>query len=1328
MRRALRYAGWSVAVVALIALLLVSAVIVAGNTRDGRHLLEHETARVTSGRVRIAGLKGRFPCRITIARMQLSDSRGLWMSAEGISLRWSPLALLRWDLHVETLHVTRIDVARRPVSTSSGGGAAHLPRIDLDRMQIGTLVLEPPAAGHLARLSVRGSLHYRSVQDAQASLLARRTNGQGIYELTWRAAPSAVEASLTLEEPAGGPLEHWLNLPGLGALNIAASLHGPRDAEQLRFTARAGQLAANASGTLDLQRRSADLTYAVRSPAMAPRAGLAWRRLELTGRWQGPLASARANGALDLEGLEFADGAALGSLRAHLAADGRVLTVRARARALRLPGPHPHLLQGSPLDLEATLQLHAAQRPLQIRVTDRLFEFSARALTAGTRSATFTLQVPDLAALATLDRQDMRGTLQLSGSLAQRGATTQLDVRGAGSLRGVSAIARLLGTDARLALKASLTPTSADLERLTLTGRAVSFSATGHAERNRAGAPPGALRSLRARWQASLMDLRVVSPMASGSLQVSGTVSGALDALALNVQARSRVSLHGSKPGTIEATLRARGVPSALNAALRVRGAFEGAPLRFDAALRRTAGRRYRLDLPHAQWRSVDLAGSVAYGPGLAAARGRFRLSVARLTDLQPWVGAALAGRIDANLSLAPVAGRETVQMALTTRDLSVGDLRGALKVSVTGPIDALQAEVTADSPDVRGAPASVAVAARLDGVARRIDLLHLSAQYRGRRLQLLAPARVAFANGLRVRDLRLGLHKAVLALDGELAPALDVRVSLQHFDAGLLDTLVPHLLAEGTFDAEAHLSGSRAAPSGEASFEVSGLRLAGPAAQGLPGVNARGVAHLRGRFADVSVALEAGTASRLVFSGRVPLSATGRLGLKLTGKMDAALANAFLEARGDRAQGTLTVDAHVDGTVGAPQIHGVMQLANGDLRDYANGVHINDINARLVGDHGVLRIASLTARAGRGHLSATGMIGVLRPQMPIDVSVSAHDIQPVTSDILTADLDAELRVAGTLRQRLDVTGTIRVRHASITVPNGFPPNVATIKVIRPRQTLRGQRRARRLVVRLGLHLQAPESIFVRGRGLNAQLGGALQISGTTAQPRVSGGFTMIRGTFSLAGTHLNFTRGRVGFNGAGLTGKIDPTLDFVAQTTVVYTVATTVTLRVTGFADAPKISLSSQPPLPQDDLLALLLFGKPASQLTPYELADTGAGLASLSGIGDGGASRYNPLTWIRHTFGLNTFSVASATPGTGGVGSTSAGTSVTAGKYISNRVYVAATHTTQGSSQIRVDIVLTPRLKLETRLGNGTASAQGITPQNDPGSSIGLSYQIRY
>ncbi|MGH9919184.1 MAG: translocation/assembly module TamB domain-containing protein, partial [Nitrososphaerales archaeon] len=393
---------------------------------------------------------------------------------------------------------------------------------------------------------------------------------------------------------------------------------------------------------------------------------------------------------------------------------------------------------------------------------------------------------------------------------------------------------------------------------------------------------------------------------------------------------------------------------------------------------------------------------------------------------------------------------------------------------------------------------------------------------------------------------------------------------------------------------------------------------------------------------------------------------------------------NSILEARGERAAGTITVNASVAGTAHEPQIRGVVRLASGDLRDYAEGVHLEDINARLVGGRGILRIASMTARAGPGQLSAKGTVGVLQPGMPIDVSLSAQHIQPITNDILTANVDTQMRVAGTLRKHLDVTGTIHVNRASVNIPNGFPPSVATLDVIRPGQAQQPVATATsRLVIVLGITLNAPDAIFVQGRGLDAQLGGKLEIAGTSDNPQVSGGFRMVRGVFSLAGTNLNFTSGKVSFNGQGLKGGIDPTLDFIAQSSVTYNGPTMVTLTVSGFADSPKISLSSSPPLPQDDLLGLLLFGKPASQLTAVQLAETGAALASLSGIGGGGSggSKWNPLSWIKKAFGLNTVSVgsASSSSNTGASsGSQTNGASLTAGKYVSKRVYVAATQST--------------------------------------------------
>ncbi|HEY2037478.1 MAG TPA: translocation/assembly module TamB domain-containing protein, partial [Steroidobacteraceae bacterium] len=1165
MPRGARIAAWSVGGLLLLILILIAAIVVIGNSAGGRRLLESETAKLTSGRVRISGLGGSFPGAIDVARLQLSDPKGVWLTADQVSLRWSPLALLAWHMHIDSLHIGAAEVARKPVSApktkSQASSQSSLPRIDIDRMTVDTLVLEPAAAGMSARLNIQGNLHYRSMTDARGALVARRSNGTGDYEVVLGIERSRMTARLRLEEPASGPLEHLVNLPDLGALSVVASVDGPRTAEQLRLNAHAGQLSATAHGTVDLVGRAADLSYSVNSPAISPQPGVAWRRVALQGRWIGPMTAPHATGVLDLEGLELSDGAQLGSLRANLAADGRTLTLRATADGIMMAGSQPQLLQGSPLNLNATWHLDATGRPLQLSLAHRLLDLNVQAVTSGSRSATFDLRLHDLSALAASYHQDIRGTMSLSGKVAEQGpSNTTLDVSGSGNLGGACVASKLLGADARLHVAGTMTTATVDVDTLELSGRALSVSAWATAERAGPGATTRGVQSLRAHWKISLPKLALIWPTVAGSFETTGTADGPLQSLTANVQASSQLAMQGEPAGKVEASLQARGLPSAPRAEVLANGEFAGAPLRLEASLEQVAANTFHVRIPRITWKSVSVNGDVTSGRDLAAGHGTLRLRVGTLADLQAVVKEHLAGSITGNFALTPGAGGTRANFDLVARNVVAGGISGDGHLSALGPLDALRISLAAQSPDLHGSPANIAAGARLDDVKRVLDLDQLQAHYHGQTLRLVSPSRVLFARGITVRNLQLGAQKAVVAVDGELSPALNFRASIHHVDAALVDAFVPNLLAQGTFNADAVLRGSKAAPVGSASFQMTGLKLANAAAQGLPAVNMRGSARFRGQSADLAAELDSGSASRLTMRGRAPLNTTGTVALRIAGKFDAAMMNSILEARGERAAGAITVKASVTGTAHEPQIRGVVQLANGDLRDYAEGIHLGDINARLVGGRGILKIASMTARAGPGQLSATGTVGVLQPQMPINVSLSAQHIQPVTNDIMTANLDTHIQVAGTLRQRINVTGTIHVNHASINIPNGLPPNVATLDVIRPGQSPQPAATSK-LVIALGMSLDAPDAIFVQGRGLDAQLGGRLQIAGTSDNPQVSGGFRMIRGTFALAGTSLNFTSGKVSFNGQGLKGRIDPTLDFIAQSSVVYNGPTTVTL-----------------------------------------------------------------------------------------------------------------------------------------------------------------------
>jgi translocation and assembly module TamB len=307
------------------------------------------------------------------------------------------------------------------------------------------------------------------------------------------------------------------------------------------------------------------------------------------------------------------------------------------------------------------------------------------------------------------------------------------------------------------------------------------------------------------------------------------------------------------------------------------------------------------------------------------------------------------------------------------------------------------------------------------------------------------------------------------------------------------------------------------------------------------------------------------------------------------------------------------------------------------------------------------------------------------------------------------------------MRERIDIAGAVQLNRTLIGIPNSLPPNVAELDV-RRRGKAAPVAPDKQLVIGLDVGVQAPQEFLVQGRGLDAEMGGELHVSGTTDTPFVSGGFDLQRGSFSLAGNKLSFTQAsRVSFNGAGLKHKIDPTLDFTAQTTTAD--GTTAILHITGLADAPQFEFTSSPVYPQDEIMARLLFGVPGAQLSALQLAQVGVALATLSGVGgDGGL---NPLVKLQKSLGLDRLTVGA---GTAAPGTENTGASIAAGRYISKRVYVEAKQNSTGTSQLETDVDLTKHLKLQTRLGNGPASVQGTTPENDPGSSVGLSYQFEY
>ena len=1323
MRRALKISAWAMGTAALVAVLLGGAVYIAGNTDSGRAMIERLTLRLTSGHVSLSGLNGSFPHRLTLERLQLSDYRGVWLTAEKVSVDWSPSALLARRFQINTLHAAAVDMERLPESppNAPSSGPVSIPRIDVAALSVDAVKLGAQLAGMPATVTLRGSYHLRSVQDMVIDAAAHRIDGDGDYDLKLRFDSKRMDAALNLHEPAGGPLENILQLPGLGALAATVNLSGPRSAERLELSIAAGGLRGHAEGSLDFNDLSADLEFAFDSPALAPRADLAWERASVHGRWHGSIKAPRADGHIDIVRLRLPGSVQLATLNGDLKADSGSAALHAVIGGLQIPGPRPQLLQDSPITLDASMRLDAPTRPLELRASHRLFSLQAAAATAGKRSATVELRLPALGELAALAGQNVTGSALIKAQLQDDGTATHAVVDARASRRpGTEIWSGMVGDRATLQLSGIVTDRAITLENLKFTGRAASLSAGGELSRPPAGAARPNPQSLRVRWDVNVSDLNTVSPALAGTLKGSGTLTGPITALTAEARLTSTVSVRGSPSGTISATAKVTGLPSAPSGTFAAQGLLDGAPVHVDVSVERGQAGAVRALIRRAEWKSAHAEGDITVAA--AQTHGQLQLQMGQLADLQGLLGMKVGGSLAGTVALRAQQGQTHAQLHFDARDLTFEQLEGNAQLSAEGVTDALGFKLELQLPDLRGSKASVSASGSVNLDARKIALAAADVNYRGQDVRLLSPAQIALADGVSVDVLKLGVQSAVLQLRGEISPALDLRASLHQVQPALINVFAPGLLASGTVEGRARLKGTVASPTGQVRLTATDMRMADDAAFGLPPVDLQASAQLTGDTADLDVRLTAGTASRLNVTGRVPLAAEGALDLKIGGSLDVGMINPLLEARGQHATGELSVDAAVGGSAAAPQIGGTLNLTKGSVRDYARGLGLTDVTGALVGSEGTLQIKSLTATAAPGKVSVTGSIGVLQSGMPVDLHIKAENAQPLVSKLVTANLNADLHVSGTARQRLDISGSVNLNRTLIGIPNSLPPNVAVLDVRRRGKTLPAAVE-KPLVIGLDVAVKAPQEILVQGRGLDAEMGGELHLSGTTDTPAVSGGFGLLRGTFSISGNKLSFTPdSNVTFNGAGLKNTIDPTLDFTAQTTVG---ATTVTLKITGQADSPQFELTSSPPLGQDEIMAQLLFGTSVQQLSGLQLAQIGATLATLSGVG--GDSGLNPLAKLQKSLGLDRLTVGAGTAYTA-TGPESSGASIAAGRYITKRIYVEAKQTSQGTSQFETDVDLTKHLKLQTRVGNGTASVQGVTPDNDPGSSVGLLWQFEY
>jgi translocation and assembly module TamB len=233
--------------------------------------------------------------------------------------------------------------------------------------------------------------------------------------------------------------------------------------------------------------------------------------------------------------------------------------------------------------------------------------------------------------------------------------------------------------------------------------------------------------------------------------------------------------------------------------------------------------------------------------------------------------------------------------------------------------------------------------------------------------------------------------------------------------------------------------------------------------------------------------------------------------------------------------------------------------------------------------------------------------------------------------------------------------------------------------------------------LQLDLGLDIPSRAFVRGRGLESEWRGALAVKGDASRPQVLGELRVQRGRIDFLDRTFTLAAGVVDFHGGW---PPIPDLRIRAETRGRDVLGI---INVTGPADDPDLKLESQPALPEDEVLARLLFDRPLDEITPAQALRLASALRGLAGGGGG----LTLMDEARGALGLDTldFEAAGADD-----------SSVKAGKYLREDVYLEVVGGVgEGGSKARVEWDLTPSISVESSVDQESRSAFGLNWKRD-------------
>jgi translocation and assembly module TamB len=568
-----------------------------------------------------------------------------------------------------------------------------------------------------------------------------------------------------------------------------------------------------------------------------------------------------------------------------------------------------------------------------------------------------------------------------------------------------------------------------------------------------------------------------------------------------------------------------------------------------------------------------------------------------------------------------------------------------------------------------------------------------------------LQPTQVTFGGGIAIVRGQFGG-----------AAGTQVTLNLAKMPLSLIDATGSDLGLGGSISGIVNYrSGPNGVPTGDVAVMVRGLTRSGLLLTSKP-IDLALVAQLSPTLLQARAVVQQGGATMGRFQGRIAgmptagalfdrLSAGNLMAqLRYTGPAESLWRLAAIDTFD--ITGALNAAADVTGTLSNPQVRG--SLAGDDLRVQSAlvGTDLQQVKARGTFTGSQLQLTSFAGQANNGTVLGSGTVDLagMGPGVgpKIDLRIAASNAQLVNLSTMSATVTGPIRIVSN-----GVGGTIagRVRlskaHWRLGAASGAAalPSIKTTDINLPADL--APPTAPGAPWRFLIDASAPlGGIKVDGMGLDSEWSADIKLRGTTADPRIGGVARVVprQGFYSFAGTRFDITRGVIDFNE---DAPPDPQIDLVAETDVN---SLHVTVTVGGSASKPDITFASTPAMPEEEILAQLLFGGSISNLSGTDALQLAAAVSSLRG-----GAGLDPINKLRRAIGLDELRIVPADPALGH------GTALLFGKRFHKRFIVEIVTDGRGYNATSVEFRITRWLSLLATISTLGRESAGVEYRKD-------------